>query len=227
MKRIQIHSFFSFFLSFTLLISPLPITAMFDKAQEEYTDIAMDADYIQLNNDEYNIVHFIHELSLLDVDEQSPLHALKKYISNGFLIALKNEVLHVLGYAEWFLEQESISLDASQRNKLLLTIDDLVQAIIEDQLTIGGTTIDLYKTLPLMVINKRLQVKGKTRLLSELIVEGKARFHNPVRFYKRAHFKDNVIIDGVASMQDAVIQNLDLVWWSNNHRCNAWYCKHY
>ena len=120
MKHIRINSFFALFLySFALLISPLPLTAMFESTNEEYTDIEVAHDYIQLNNDEYNIVHFIHELSVLDSDEQSPLHALQKYISNGFSVALKDEVLQVLGYAEWLLEQGSIDLDLLQRNKLL------------------------------------------------------------------------------------------------------------
>src|SRR5579864_631748 len=89
----------------------------------------------------------------------------------------------------------------------------LLQAILDNHLTVD--TVDnedmIYKSkYPLWVINKRLLVKGKTKLDSELIVKGKTRLHDRALFYKKAHFKDNIVVDGVASLNDAVIQNLDL-----------------
>src|SRR5438477_9237802 len=204
MKHIRLNSFFAFFLSFTLLISPLPITAMLENnVQELHKEQTTQESYIHLTNEKYNIADFISTVSSLDADNESPVHALKKYISNGFLIALKEEVLQVLGYAEWLLEQETTDIETSQRNTLLLTIDDLVQAIVEDTITADFNALDQYRKLPLLVINKRLKVEGKSRFLHQLIVEGKARFHKPVRFYERVHFKDNVRIDGVASIEDA------------------------
>src|SRR5579863_1846768 len=123
MKHIRPSQLCSLFLSFMLLISPLPLAAMaesFVEQNQQENDNFIEGDsYIYLHNKLHNVAEFIHTISALDNDLESPMHTFKQYIADGFTIALQGEVLRVFGYADWLLEQEHIAIDNAQRNKLV------------------------------------------------------------------------------------------------------------
>ncbi len=214
MKHIRLTCFYSLFLSFVLLISSLPLAAMIESAVQNITTaqnrINNEEQYVYLQKEPHNIAHFINDISQLDDDIESPVHQLKHYIQDGFTIGLRDEILAVFEYTDQLLKQYHDTIKNKKCNDLLTTLDHLEIAIIDGLLTVDSHN-DIHKSkYPLWIINKRMRVKGKSKFESEFIVKGKARLHDRARFYKNAHFKNNIKVDGVASLQDAVIENLTL-----------------
>ncbi len=214
MKRLRLSRLCSLFLSFSLLIAQLPLIAMVEHYTEPQDAPIVTAvnkeSYICLQKKSHNIAEFIFEIARLDKNIESPIHLLKNYISDGFTIVNKEEMLRVLEYAEWLLEQEDITIEDTYRHKLLLSLENLMQAIIDDTLLVDMEKLSEDKRLPLWVINKKIKVEGKARFEREAIFYDKTRFHDPARFYKRAHFKNNIVVDGAASLQDVVADNLSV-----------------
>src|SRR5579872_2378263 len=203
MKHVRFFSLLPLTLSFNVLFLPIQATVQQDSSNEEYAAIH-DESYVYLKNRSHNISNFVFAISQFDSNTESPIHALKNHLSNGFVVALQNDILNVLGYADWLLEQ-NIFIDSSMRNKLVAMVDSLVEAVLEGDLAIESDLLIEKSSLPLWIIDKRIEVKGKAKFDSEAIFYKDVRFHDPVRFYAKAHFKKGIKVDGTASINDAVI----------------------
>jgi len=159
--------------------------------------------YISLEKHLSDITQVIHDISLLDGDDASPVHLLKNHIENGFKIGIYDEVAHVLEYAYWFLGKQP-------ENAQTKTLTTRLNAVIQHMLS-GALTIDekvARSKYELLKLDKRLVVAGKAIFKSNVVINKKLRAHGRCRFYKCVKFKDCVKIDGNLSATDIVVQNL-------------------
>src|SRR5579864_7706563 len=112
MKHIRLSRFCALFLSFTLLISSFPVAAIVESFldnQKSPHDVMMDdTEYVYLDTKDHSVAEFITIICALDEDETSVVHELKRYIEEGLMVAERNEILRILEYADWFLEQDKI-----------------------------------------------------------------------------------------------------------------------
>src|SRR6266404_4015511 len=106
MKKFCMSYFFTITAVFSLLIAPLPLSAIAQEITEHISIIEKDiiaqnpdVSYVDLSKDHSNIAEIISQLSNLDEQPDSPVHQLNAYIKNGFSFAEYNEVLEVLEYA--------------------------------------------------------------------------------------------------------------------------------
>src|SRR5688572_6615870 len=114
--------FFAFFTMFLSFASEVPVVVQ---------DV-----YVDLNKQSYNIADFIIAASKLDADKESPLFQLQRYISDGYLIGMQDDILQVFEYARWLLEHDETITDEAVRSNLLITLDDLTQAMIDGNLNV-------------------------------------------------------------------------------------------
>src|SRR5438445_2887938 len=121
MIHILFSRVFTLFMSFFLLIAPLPLSAvakaMADRsavAQEITTNIAqyeanlidhnVDVAYVDLSREQSNIAEIVSLLSNLDQQSNSLLHKLNSHIKDEFSVAEYNAVVETLEYAESILQ---------------------------------------------------------------------------------------------------------------------------
>src|SRR5438477_8405092 len=107
MFKMKFPRFFYLFLSFTLLIAPLPMVAIAAEVGEKISEMEIDIisqnpdiNYIYLGSDESNIANVVSQLCKWDEDLDSPLHKLHNHINEGFSIAEFDSVMEALEYAE-------------------------------------------------------------------------------------------------------------------------------
>src|SRR4029078_11609652 len=110
------HTFY-LALSFSLFFAPLPVSAIADEITKEIAHfeeeiIAQNSDtiYIDLSEKRSNIKAIVSQLSNLDDQNDSPLHALNKHIKRGFSIAESDAVTEALGYATAVLKKNHAKL---------------------------------------------------------------------------------------------------------------------
>ena len=154
MKHKYLSRCFYLFLSFALLISPLPLSAMVE-------------DVIVLNNDEFEIIDnlktyvcfdknlsdiasILSEIGQLDKEEYSPLVMLKRYVEKGLMVASRDDVLQVLDYAHHVIYE--YKGDNEYALNLLMKLDRITEDILFGQLnldkyaTMRGIGLKLFKT---------------------------------------------------------------------------------
>src|SRR5579872_7504054 len=106
MQMITLRRLCFLFISFSLLVAPLPLSAIAHEiaagiAQFESSIITQNSDtvYVDLSEERSNIKAIISQLSNLDDTYDSPLHALREHIEKGFSIAEYDAVVEALEYA--------------------------------------------------------------------------------------------------------------------------------
>src|SRR6266478_1137757 len=105
MKKFCMSYFFTITAVFSLLIAPLPLSAMVQESFGEAHDT-----YICLGQDLSNIGDIITHIKDLDDSDNSPLNGLHEYIKDGFLVGEYDAVLEALIYAETVVEKKSEQL---------------------------------------------------------------------------------------------------------------------
>src|SRR5437867_288766 len=88
---------FSLLISLSLLIGPLPLSAMLSEGEH--------IEYMYLDRSASNLDAIVSVLSSIDDDGDSPLHQLKKHLEDGFIIGESDAILEVLEYAELLLQK--------------------------------------------------------------------------------------------------------------------------
>src|SRR5579872_6366936 len=93
MNRMKLSCFSLLFFSFSLLIAPLPLSAMVSAIGENSEHHQSDKKlYIYLDSD---LAGVLAEISALDGNVDSPVHLLIRYIQDGSVVALHDEVVKV------------------------------------------------------------------------------------------------------------------------------------
>ena len=126
MRKIEFFRFFYLFLSFSLFIAPLPlsaiaqeITASISEMEADMLDQNPDTSYVYLGRNQSNIADLVWQLCDLDEDINSPLHKLHEHISNGFTIAEHDAVIEALAYAESLIDHNHKKLPREQAEKII------------------------------------------------------------------------------------------------------------
>src|SRR5581483_12328108 len=128
MKRVCLSQFCALFLSFLLLISPLPLTAIiettmqYEAEMKQHEQMFDDNSYVHLDKQPHSIAELVAAMCAIDDNEMSPFHELNHYIADGLMIADRTDILRVLEYADWFLEQQDTLVKQEQRIVLQDTI---------------------------------------------------------------------------------------------------------
>src|SRR5260221_13610657 len=123
MIRTLLSRFCYFFISLTLLLAPIPVSAI---VQDVYvsdieTELIMyqsDMSYIYLGKELSNITQLISELSILDYDKNSSLSQLYHHISQGFFVAHYDDVAAALTHAELILQKHYHLLNDTKAKQL-------------------------------------------------------------------------------------------------------------
>src|SRR5438477_7345859 len=138
--KIKFPRFFYLFLSFVLLIAPLPLSAVTEEIamniSEMETDIIAqnpDTSYIYLGKDQSNIASIVSQLCNLDNDLSSPLHKLHEHINNGFFIAEYDAVMEALEYAESIIYKNNKKLPQEHIEKIVADLDEIIDKITIDE----------------------------------------------------------------------------------------------
>jgi hypothetical protein len=222
MNRVNCSRFFYLFLSFLLLISPLPLSAMIEKStstleiETHKTIINSDDSYVYLGSELSNIAHIIDRVSAWDDNKDSLLHALKNHIDNGFFLAPYDAVMQALAYAETVIEHNINESNAESQYKLIADFE-----LLANQLTEGSLLVDA-KSLHLTNNEVNSYRLCEPRKRKDLVVDEKTTFTKNVRMKKKLHidgklkvdksalFKDDVTIEDTLSAADAIIGNLSV-----------------
>src|SRR5260221_7724058 len=207
MKHVRPSQIFSFFVYFSLLVAPLPLSAMSHEittniAQCEIDFINQDADvvYIDLSKEYSNIAEIIFQISDLDEKNDSILHSLQRHIEDGFSIAEYSVVVETLEYAETVLQKNYAQLETADAERIVADLNEIIHDVI------NGSLI----RRPTRVINKNIDVLGKTTLRKHLHTKQGAHIEGNLKVCKNAKFKDDVIfkenvdIDGILSTANLV-----------------------
>jgi hypothetical protein len=130
----------SLYLSISLLVAPLPLSAA---AQSIIIPISeIEADIVTRNpNTSYvycgaEFAGIIAQLSALDHSDNSPLHIFQEYVTRGPRLVEYNAVVETLAYAEHFL-QNNKQLNSDQVNKMGWALDRVIDQVVNGELTVS------------------------------------------------------------------------------------------
>src|SRR6266404_2118203 len=197
MKHIHYLSrYCSFFLSFTLLIAPLPVSAI----EQEITEHISTALYIDLSKEKSNIAEIISQLSDLDEQDDSLLHQLNAHIKNGFFFAEYNAVVETLEYAASVINRNYAQFPREHAEKIMTDLDDIIQQIAQDSLPATRAPF-----LPTLTINQNLDVLGKATFEKHVLTKQGIHVLSKLKVGKSAKFKKNVTIKDTLFVHDLVI----------------------
>jgi hypothetical protein len=208
-RSLRYFRFFSFLLSFSLLIGPLPISAIAQEIGTKNPDVM----YIDLRKDYSNIADIISQVSSLDKKNDSILHQLNEHIQNGYSFAEYDAAVEALEYALSIIDKRSPSED---EQKIIADLNELL-----DQVSNGSLT-----RRPTETINANLNVLGKSVFAKHMKTKQGIHLLGKLKVGKRARFKKNVTVNGTLSVNDLEVNNciddlcvndLSVVW---SHRCN-------
>src|SRR5581483_1508753 len=150
-----------------------------------------------------NINNFITKISALDTDKESPLHALKKFLDDGHLAVSHDEILEILYYADWFIQQQPKQV----QDKIIPEFNEIVDHVLYDNENVTKD-MQLSSRSSTLTINKKIIAKKKALFKSDVIINKKLRVHGKARFYEDVKFKDDVTIEGTLSVNDLVVNNI-------------------
>src|SRR3990172_520313 len=227
MFNMRLPRFFYLFMSFSLLVAPLPVSALAEDlvisvSEFESTVVAENPDvsYVHFDKELSDIARVIAQISNLDDSNDSSLHALNKHLSNGFSCAEYDVVLETLEYAENVLQDNHKKLDPDQAQQLATQLDTVIKQVIDGALTINLKNLEedadeMMTRRPTETIHANLYVTGKTTLKKHL--HTKQGIHAHVKIKKSlsvtdlavANCIDNLCVNNL-SVADAIIDNLTL-----------------
>src|SRR5882724_3029119 len=160
MKSTRLSRFCSIFLSFALLISPLPLAAMvedfsFSLGSESFELSDNKNLYVCLDKRITDIAQVVSEISSLENDETSPIALLKKYLDDGFIVGLRDEVLFVLEYADSLLRSQQGDYSEELLRKLTAVTEDILSGVLNmrEYGSHSGLRLRLLKTNKLFIDN--------------------------------------------------------------------------
>ncbi len=205
------------FFNVLFLCLSMSLLGAVQNAKAQLSDIS----YIYLTKEINNIEDLFVQISQLDEQDYSILHALKDYISEGFSIVKQNDILAALEYAEFVLQRNYEILTPEKMAQLCGRIEFLRDRIMSGDLDV--VTDEAIRSVPCennvpyscqfdtFIINKNLEVLGKTVLKKHLHtkqgahIEGNLKVCGKSKFKKDATFKEDVNVDGTLSVVDLII----------------------
>src|SRR5438477_12354348 len=134
MKNISLSHFYSIIFFFALFTAPLPLLGTIENNVTSHNMDNQNTLYINLDKNISNIAQVIFEISTVDNNANSPIHLLRKHLENGFVLALKDEVIQVLEYANWLLERQK---NNSSNQQLLTKFYHVVEQVLDGKLDIN------------------------------------------------------------------------------------------
>src|SRR3990172_10576157 len=219
MFNMRLPRFFYLFMSFSLLVAPLPVSALAEDlvisvSEFESTVVAENPDvsYVHFDKELSDIARVIAQISNLDDSNDSSLHALNKHLSNGFSCAEYDVVLETLEYAENVLQDNHKKLDPDQAQQLATQLNTVIKQVIDGALTINLKNLEedadeMMTRRPTETIHANLYVTGKTTLKKHLHTKQGIHAHGKLKIGKRAKFKSNVKIKKSLSVTDLAVAN--------------------
>src|SRR3990172_9958561 len=222
MNHINYSRFFYLFLSFSLLIAPLPLSAMVEKAASNLEfqickTVINDDSYVYLGSELSNIAEIVDIVSAWDDDKKSMLHELKNYIDNDFFLAPYDAVVGTLAYAEAIIEQHiSRSNNKNLFNKLIVDFELLVNQLTSGLLHVDIESLQLDnnevyrygsctpKKRPPLVVNEKPTFTKNVRMKKNLRIDGHLNVD------KSALFEDDVTVEGTISVTDGILASLSV-----------------
>ena len=216
MRTIRFYQLFYLFLSFSLLMGPLPIVAMAEEIGQYISETEKDIlaanpenSYIYLGKDQSKIADFISEVCSLDDDINSPLHKLNEHINNGYWIAEYDAVMEALEYAESVLYKNKAKKPVEHIEKIVADLDEIMDKITIDE---SITRAPYIRSLVIgkFYVNKWLHVRSKSQFDKHIRTKQGINISGHLKVGKSATFKDDVIVEGLLAAPDAEIENLTL-----------------
>src|SRR5579862_7359692 len=92
--------------------------------------------YVYVGREVSNIADIIEEISKLEDNQNSAVWGLKNHINNGFVIGNYDAVAQALEQAELTLKKHADSLDATKARDLSQSLDNIINQVIEDRLSL-------------------------------------------------------------------------------------------
>jgi len=164
MPNIKTSRFLLLFLSFSLLIGPLPLSAIaediiFNLSEQQIhtTENDVSKSYVYLGKKLSNIADIVSHVSELDKNEQSSLHKLKNYIDQGFLFIKYNDIIEILKYAQSVIHKRHHLLNCDYITE---DLEKLIHQIMDGALTIDSAVAT--RALRTLIINENIDVIGKS-----------------------------------------------------------------
>ena len=129
MKRVQVSRFFSIFSFFVSLISPFQLPAVIEPlrvSDVEQLCIPKNSEesYVCLDKSLSPFFDVICEISELDNNIDSPIHVLRKYLEDGFVVGLNDDIVEVMIYAESFLKHQK---ESAEKYELTKKLDSVIE----------------------------------------------------------------------------------------------------
>jgi len=219
MANLRFSRFFSLLLSMSLMVAPLPLSSMVEdivisKFEADFINNNADGPYVYLGKELSGITRVVAQISDLDDNDNSLLHALNRHLSNGFSCAEYNIALETLEYAESVLQRNHKKIDVVQAEHIAKDLDIVINQVVDGILTIDLEDFEQDPDEMLLrsstkKIHRNLYVSGKTTLKKHLHTKQGAHLHGKLRvcktslFESDATFKEDVIIEGTLSTSDA------------------------
>src|SRR5438477_474426 len=229
MKKLFFSRFLSLFMMLGLLLTNIPLAAIADPV----IDISSKEDdafhYVYLGEELSNLPRIVEQASAFDEDQDSLLHAMKKYMDEGFVIAGYEEVVEALEYAQHVIER---TINRAQRdtakNQLQLDIAELIAQITDGALSVDQASLErgcmpkdccsgiltvgqnedcqgIINSCRTVLITKDLKVCGKALFKCNVNVKKDLRVGGDLKVKGDAVFKDDVTFKDEVVFEDPVL----------------------
>ena len=214
--------FLSLFISFSLLVGPLPLSAIAEAIAANLSDLEInneikktDNSYVYLGKDVSNIAEIITRISNLDDQKNSPLAELKYHIEQGFFFAEYNAVIETLAYAETVLQKQYSTIPNKEAERLTYELNTIINDLTTDTKSLQYSDDATQNTLSPMtrahvrslIINENIDVLGKGHFHQHIRTKQGITASGKLKVGKSALFKSDVEIQGSLSVADIIIND--------------------
>jgi hypothetical protein len=168
--------------------------------------------YVCFDESLSDVARVITAISTLDTDPHSPVSDLKRYIQDGYMLGLRDEVLSVLDYAEWFVDHYD---DKDIQRLLAPQLEKVIEQVLRGELDVSEQDVMRSSDLRL-TINSKARFRQDVRMDKKLYVHGKAHFDDDVTFRDDVKIKDNLtvvgnlLVEGAFSVTDGSLADITI-----------------
>ncbi len=146
MTHVYFYRFISLLISFSLLVAPLPLSAIAQPISAIETVIierSADSSYVFFGEEFRKIIS-----QLCDIDDanHSPLHELDSHMKNGYCVGEYDAVMHVLEYAATIIQKNKL-LDDLQLQKITHDLNKIIDQILTEELIVNAANIKNFHNI--------------------------------------------------------------------------------
>src|SRR5437762_7079889 len=142
-----------------------------------------------------------NEISALDPDVNSPIHLFKKHIDTGYVVGLRDEVMKVLEYADWLINQQQ---NIPEKQSVSQKVNTASKKVARGCCNISKKQARHSGCLQLLKLKKKLLVKGPSIFEKDVTIGGKLCVHGKACFFEEVKFKDDVKFEEDVVFEDDV-----------------------